>query len=455
MTYAAHIRALLILGLPLIGGHLGQMAIGVTDTVMLGRYGVDALAAITLGGSYFFLLFLMGSGFAWAVMPLVAAFAAEGDETGLRRATRMGLWLSGVYAVLALPLLIFSEPVLRSLGQGMDVARDAASYLKIAGWGIIPALGVMVIKSYLAALERTQPVLWIIIASAFVNGVFNWMFIFGNWGAPEMGLAGAAWASNVTQVFTLVGVVAYARIVLPEHDLFARMWKVDGPMLARVFRLGWPIGLTTLSEAGLFTATALMMGWLGTVPLAAHGVAVQLAAMTFMVHMGLSNAATVRAGNALGRGDRTHLARGTIAAHGLSLGMSVLTIAGFLLFPEPLISLYLDDQEPARLEILRIGASLLAMAALFQLVDGAQVIALGVLRGVQDTKVPMFLAAISYWVIGMPCSYVLGFVLGWEGIGVWSGLVVGLGCAAISLVIRFWGTSIKTVGQAELNGSTG
>ncbi len=438
MSYPGHVKALLVLGLPLIGGHLGQAAIGITDTVMLGWYGVEALASITLGGTYFYVFFLMGSGFAWAVMPMVAAYEAEGDQVGLRRATRMGLWLSMAFALLAMPFMVFSEPILRQLGQGEVVAQGAADYLRIAGWGIIPALGVMVIKSYLAALQRTQPVLWIILASAVVNAVFNWVFIFGNWGAPELGLRGAAVASLVTQIFTLGGVILYALIVLPQHDLFRRLWKIDGQMMAKVFSLGWPIGLTTLSEVGLFTATAIMMGWLGTVPLAAHGIVLQLATITFMVHMGLSNATTVRAGNALGRKDIEHLARGARTAFVMSLLFSCLTIILFLSVPNPLIAVFMSSDEPARAEILLLGASLLAMAALFQLVDGAQVIALGLLRGVQDTTIPMIMAGFSYWVIGMSSSYLFGFVLGWGAVGIWAGLVTGLASAAILLAWRFW-----------------
>ncbi len=443
MSFAGHAKALLVLGLPLIGGHIGQIAIGVTDTVMLGWYGVEELAAITLAGTYFHWFFLFGSGFAWAVMPLVASFIAQDDQVGLRRATRMGLWLSVVFSLLVLPLLIFSEPIMRLLGQGDEAARGAAEYLRIAGWGIIPAVGVMVLKSFLAGLERTQPVLWIIVIAALANAVFNYAFIFGNWGAPEMGLAGAAWASNFTNMLMLIGTVIYVNWAVPEYDLFRRIWKIDGEMMRRVFGLGLPIGLTTLSEVSLFTASALMMGWLGTLPLGAHGIVVQLAAVTFMVHMGLSNAATVRAGNALGRRDNDHLARGAIVAFALSLGFSVLTVAAFLLFPEPLISLAIGADDPARPDILRIGAGLLAVAALFQLVDGAQVIALGVLRGVQDTRVPMLMAAFSYWVIGIPCSYVFGFVFGWDGIGIWLGLVLGLSFAALLLMLRFWGPVMR------------
>lgn len=449
MTYPEHGRAILTLGLPLIGGHLAQTAIGVTDTVMLGWYGVEALAAVTLGTTVFFVLFIFGSGFAWAVMPMVASLHAEGDEVGLRRTTRMGLWLSAGFAVLALPALIWSEPILLALGQTEVLAARAGAYLRVAGFGIVPALLVMVLKSYLAALERTQVVLWITVLSALVNALANYAFIFGNWGAPELGITGAALASVATHVVALVGIVIYARRVLPEHALFQRLWRPDWQMLTRVFRLGWPIGLTSLSEVGLFAASALMMGWLGTVPLAAHGIAIQLASVTFMVHVGLSNAATIRAGNAYGRHDPPHMKKGALVVTGMSLAMAAATIALFLLLPEPLLSLFMEKGEPQRVQILAIGTGLLAMAALFQLVDGAQVIALGLLRGVQDTRVPMIFAAVSYWGVGLPCSYLFGFVFGLEGIGVWLGLVVGLGLAGMLLSVRFWGVALRRLTAAE------
>jgi len=446
MTYPGHVKAALSLGLPLVGGHLAQFAIGMTDTVMLGWYSVEALAAVTLAGSYFFVFFMLGSGFALAVMPMVAAFAAKDDETGLRRATRMGMWLSLLYALAAIPAMIWSEPILRALGQNADVSALAARYLQIAGWGLIPALLVMVLKSYLAALERAQVVLWITILATIVNALANYALIFGNWGAPELGMAGAAIASIMTQGVSLLGVVLYAVWVLPRHSLFSRMWRPDWEMFARVFRLGFPIGLTALSEVTLFSASAMMMGWLGTIPLAAHGIAVQLASATFMVHLGLSNAATVRAGNAFGRHDRAHLARGAITVTGLSLLVSLVTIALFLTVPELLISMFLGTDAEAGPEIMVIGAGLLAVAALFQLVDGAQVIALGVLRGVQDTGIPMIIAALSYWVVGIPMSYVLGFTLGLEGIGIWLGLVGGLAFAGILLNLRFWRVALPGVG---------
>jgi len=449
MTYPGHARAITVMGLPLVGGHLGQIAIGVSDTVMAGWYSVEALAAVTLASTYFFVLLIFGSGFAWGVMPLVAAFDAEGDEVGLRRATRMGMWLSMGFAVLALPLMIWSRPIMALMGQDQALADMVDGYLFIAAWGIFPALMVMVLKSYLAALERTQVVLWITLLAGVANVLANYAFIFGNWGAPELGVRGAAIASVTSHSVSLVAVVIYVLWKIPQHQMFVRLWRPDWEMLARVFRLGLPIGFTGLSEVGLFAASAVMMGWLGTVALAAHGIALQLASITFMVHLGISNVATIRAGNAYGRRDPAHLARGAITATVMSALVAVVTIFVFVMWPEPLINLFMQRDEPARDQILVIGVGLLAMASLFQLVDGAQAVALGILRGVQDTTVPMLLAGFSYWIVGMPASYLLGFVFDLEGVGVWLGLVFGLGVAAILLNARFWGSVLKRLGPTD------
>ncbi|OED49806.1 MATE family efflux transporter [Rhodobacteraceae bacterium (ex Bugula neritina AB1)] len=448
MSVGGHVRAIAILGLPLIGGHVAQFAIGLTDTVMLGWYGVDELAAVTLGSSYFFSIFLLGSGFAFAVMPMVAAAAGAGEEQQIRRSTRMGLWLSLLYGALAMPLLWWSEPILLVLGQEAKVAHDAAEYLRIAGWSLFPALLYMVAKSYLAALERTQIVLWLSVFAAVINALVNYALIFGNWGAPELGIAGAAIASLVTNGLSFVLVLAYALKVLPEHELLRNFHRPDWEMMGKVFHMGTPIGLTTLAEASLFAASAMMMGWLGTAPLAAHGIAISLAGLTFMVHLGLSNAATIRAGNAFGRGDRAHLARGGKVVTVMSLLVSAVAIVLFLTFPDALMSLFLDAEDPQRDQILLIGGVLMAAAALFQLMDGMQAVALGLLRGVQDTGMPMVIAALSYWAVGIPASYVFGFMLGWDGLGVWMGLVAGLTCAGLFLMLRFWRRSIKAVGAA-------
>ncbi len=440
LTYGAHARATLILGLPLIGSHLAQMALHVTDTVMLGWYSVEALAAGVLGASSFFVIFILGSGFAQAVMPMVATALGRGDETQVRRDTRMGLWLSIGFGLLCYPLFWWSGPILLGLGQQPEVAALCEAYLRIAGLGMIPALLVMALKSYLAALKRTQVVLWATIGAVVLNALLNWALIFGNWGAPELGVRGAAIASVGSQLLTVAVLAGYAGW-LPElrhFRLFQRFWRPDWAALARVFRLGWPIGLTGLAESALFQASALMMGWIGTVELAAHGIALEACALAFMVHLGLSNSATIRVGWADGARDPRGLRDGAKVAILLSAGFGVLVIALFLTFPAPIISIFLDTARPDSAAIIAIGVTLLALGAMFQMADAMQVIALGLLRGIKDTKVPMWLAAISYWVIGIPSGYLLAFPLGYGAVGLWLGLVIGLTVAAVLLMTRFW-----------------
>ncbi|MGC9420769.1 MAG: MATE family efflux transporter, partial [Rhodovulum sp.] len=386
-AYADHARATLALGLPLVGSHLAQFAIGLTDAVMLGRYGVAELAAEVLGGTLFFVLFLLGAGFAWAVMPLVAAAAGAGDEVQLRRVTRMGLWVSVAFGLATLPLFLLAEPLFRALGQAPATAALAQEYLAIHGLGMVPALVVMVLKSHLAALERTRAVLWVTLGAVGLNALGNYLLIFGAWGFPELGIRGAAWSSLAVQLASMGALMAYAVRAFPGHELFARFWRVDAEALAQVVRLGWPIGITNLAEVGLFAAASVMMGWLGTVPLAAHGIALQIASAVFMVYLGLSNAATIRAGRALGQGDGVGLRRGAVTVLVLTAGLAVAVAAVFVAAPGPLIGLFLGAQDPARGAVIATGAALLAAAALFQLVDAVQVVALGLLRGVQDTRV--------------------------------------------------------------------
>ena len=445
LSRAAHARSLLVLGLPLIGSNVAQMLLHVTDTVMLGWYGVAELASVVLGASLFFVVFILGSGFAQAVMPLVAQALGRGDEVQVRRDTRMGMWLSILFGALCYPVFWFSGPVLLALGQNPDVAALAQDYLRIAGLGMIPALLVMALKSYLAGLERTQVVLWITGAAVVANAGVNWVLIFGRLGAPELGVRGAAIASVGTQVLTVAALGAYAAWLpaLRRYALFGRVWRPDWPAMGRVFRLGLPIGITGLAEGGLFQASALMMGWIGTVELAAHGIALEVTALAFMVHLGLSNAATVRVGNAFGRGDARGLRDGAVAALALSMGFGVLMVVVFLTLPAPIIALFLDRANPNTGAIVAFGTVLLALSALFQMVDATQAMALGFLRGLQDTRVPMWLAAISYWVVGIPASYILAFPLGLGGPGLWLGLTIGLSCAAVLLMVRFWRAAPK------------
>lgn len=446
LTYRQHAGAIIGLGLPLIGSHVAQFAITLTDALMLGWYSVEALAAEVLGGTLFFVLFIMGSGFAWAVMPMVASARAAGNETQIRRVTRMGAWASVLFGIATLPLMLLARPIFEALGQDPDITVLAGQYLSIMGWGILPALLVMVLKSYLAALERTQIVLWITLAAVGLNVVINYALIFGNWGFPELGVRGAAVASLAVNAASLLAMAIYAARAQPDHALFQRIWRPDREALAQVFRLGWPIGITNLAEVGLFAASSIMMGWLGALPLAAHGIALQVTSVVFMVHLGLSNVATVRAGQAHGRADGLGLRDGATVVLVMSGVVAAATMVLFLALPEWMMGLFMSPDEPNRATVIEIGVGLLAAAALFQLVDAGQVMALGLLRGVQDTRVPMVMATVSYWLIGVPASYVMGFTLGLGGAGIWLGLAVGLACAAVLMLARFWGWSVRGLG---------
>ncbi|TNC71622.1 MATE family efflux transporter [Rubellimicrobium roseum] len=436
--WGGHARGLIGLAVPLIGSNLAGFAIHLTDIVLMGWYGVTELAAITLASSLWYIVFLMGSGFGIAVMPLAATAREAGDLREVRRVTRMGLWLSMGYAALFLPVLLWSGLIFSHLGQEPAIADLAGRYLAIAGWGIFPTMMIAVLRSFLSALERAGVLMWSTVAAALLNAVLGYGLIFGAWGLPEMGIEGAAWAALGTQTLTAAILWAYALGWLPDYRLLQRWWVPDWAAMGRVYRLGWPIGGQLLAEVGLFAGSSVLMGWLGEIALAAHGVALQMASATFMLHLGLSQAVTVRAGQALGRADREGLRQGALVAIALSAGFAALASLVFLLVPGPLLSLFLDAADPAAPQVLALGVGLLAFAALFQVFDGMQVLAMGLLRGLQDTTVPMVLAALSYWALGLPVAYLLGFVLGWGASGVWLGLVTSLVAASALLMARFW-----------------
>lgn len=438
--YRPHVLATLSLGLPLIGSHLARMAIGVGDTVMIGWYGVEPLAALVIATSFFHILFFLGMGFGTGVMGIIAADVAAGRDTEVRRGTRMALWLGAGFALAVMPAMWFAEPILLGLGQSPVVAALAQDYLRIAGWGLGIVLGQLTLASYLAALERTQIVMWVTLAGLPLNLFLNWVLIFGNLGAPELGVRGAAIASVTVQVVQLAALAGYAAW-LPlarQYRLFQRFWRPDWQAMGQVARIGWPIGLTMVAEGGLFVASNIMMGWIGTAQLAAHGIALQITSITFMAHLGLSNAATVRVGQAKGRGDRAWMRDAALTVCWMSLVFSVLFIILYLVAAEDLVRLYLDPADPQAPQIVALGAMLLMYAALFQLTDAFQVVALGFLRGVQDTQVPMWIAGFSYWGIGMPVAWALAFPLGLGPAGLWLGLCAGLTVAAVLLMRRFW-----------------
>lgn len=438
--FRPHLFATLSLGLPLIGGHLARMAIGVGDTVMLGWYGVEALAALVLATSLLFILFMLGSGYAIGVMGRLAAALARGDETDMRRATRMTLWLGGLHTILVLPVMWFSEPIMLALGQEPQLAALAQDYLRIACFGVFAMLWGMTLNNFLASMERTQFALVVTLLGLPLNVGLNWILIFGNWGAPELGVRGAAIASISVQFIQLIIMAVYVTwLPATRHfQLFARFWRPDWPAFRDILTMGFPVGMTLVAEVGMFVGVNFMMGWIGTLELAAHGIALQVASIAFMVHLGLSNAATVRVGQAQGRTDRPALRDSAITVLAISLCFSAISAAVFVLLPADIVRLYLDFSNPQAGAILGIAVGLMVWAAAFQFADGLQCVVMGLLRGVQDTRLPMLIGLLSYWPIGLGAGYLLAFPAGMGAAGLWAGLLVGLCTAAVLLLWRFW-----------------
>lgn len=440
MPWRGHIRASVALGLPLIGSHLAQTLTQITDVVMLGWYAVDALAGVILAAQVFFVVFLVGSGFAFAVMPMAAAALGAGDAAQARRAVRMGVCACLTYgAVMAVPLW-FTEAILLTLGQQPALAAIAGDYMQIAMWGLFPALVIMVLKSWFGALEQAGIVLWATLMAAFFNALFNFGLIFGNFGLPELGAQGAAVASVLTVSLNLIFLISWIawRSEFRKARLFKNMLTPDIPVLREVIRIGWPISLTLLAESGLFTTATFMVGWLGsTSTLAAHGIVLQIAAISFMIPLGISNVATIRAGRAAGRCDPVGLMRGAQVVIWWALSASILAMVVFIAIPSLLIAPFLDPNDSQRAEIIEIGTALLLVAAAFQIVDALQIVGLGLLRGIKDTAVPMIFAVLCYWVVALPFAYFFAFWLDFGAQGVWAGLVVGLTFAAAAMLARF------------------
>lgn len=438
-TAATHMRATIVLGLPLVGAQLAQMLINVTDTIMLGWLGTKELAAGTLAFQAFFILLIFGLGFGAAMMPLMASALGRGDERGVRRSARMGLWgLVGLALLFQIPL-IFTRDILIALGQKAELADLAQSYMRWAQWSMIPAFIVIGLRAILTSFERAQAVLLTTIAAAILNAILNYAFIFGNLGAPRLGMAGAGVATVLANALAVIIVLTYMLRLrdIRSYKFFARLWRPDWDALRAVCAMGITIGLTIFAEAGLFTAASVMIGWIGTIPLAAHGIALQIASISFMFPLGLAQAGTVRISRAQGRGSKADITRAAGAVFVLALIICIAAAIVFFAIPERLISVFIDRDNPDIAQIILVAVPLIWMAAAFQLVDGIQAIAGGCLRGLQDTRVPMYIATASYWGVGMSVAYVLAFKFDLGAVGVWGGLASGLAVAAVFLTARF------------------
>ncbi len=437
------IRSILILGLPLIGSQVAQFLLHMTDTIMVGRYGLEELAALTLASSYWFVLFILMAGAAFAVMPIVATAKGQGDQTTIRRATRMAFWISIMVSVIFYPFFLYGDKILVLLGQEPELAKIARPYLLLTGVEILPALIIAVMRSYFSALEKTRFVFFMTFGAVILNIPLNWLLIYGNLGFPELGVFGAGLSSMIVSFLAIIALFTYAQIATPENQLLKNPLQPDWIMFSKLLKMGVPIGITSLAEIGFFTASTVMVGWIDTVSLAAHGIVIQISSLTFMVQIGLSQAGTIRAGNAYGSGDRLELRKGAWGVTVLSAGFAVIATILFVIGPQAFLGLFLSPLEPAREQVLLLGTTLLFFAGLMQLSDGGQQVTLGCLRGVHDTTIPMWLASVSYWLIGAPACYILAFPLGLGAVGVWIGFIIGLSMAWILMAWRFWAHKSK------------
>lgn len=433
------LKATFTLAWPLIIAQMAGTALTMTDVIMLGWLGPTYLAAGTLATT-FMMPFMVGCmGIVGAVAPLVAQARGARDIKAVRRIVRQGCWAAFVLAVCLVPILWQIRPIFALLGQDPALALMAEEFVHIAVWMFFPALGLVAFRSLLSAFANTRIILLVTVSGVVFNAAANYALIFGNFGFPRLELRGAALATVLTNVLMFAALAAYVlrHRRYRRFHLLVRFWKPDWSRFAQIFRIGTPIGLTILSEVGLFTAAALLMGQLGTDEVAAHAIALQCASMAFMVPLGLGTAATVRVGLAYGRNDPQGIHRAGWTAFALGTGFMALSCIAFLTLAPFIVRLFLDPSHAENANALALAASFLMVAGVFQLVDGAQVVAAHSLRGLSDTKIPMLLAITGYWLVGLPIAYVLGFMLDWRGIGIWTGLAAGLAFVAVVLVTRF------------------
>lgn len=439
-SWWAHLRGTLTLGIPLIGAQLAQIGIHTTDIVILGQIGADYLAAVVLAGQFLFTVFVFGTGFSTAVVPMAAQAFGRGDKATVRHSVRMGMWVAIGYWLIMQPALLNAEAILIALGQQPDTSALAGRYVAIAQLGLLPGLLFIALRSMVSAINKAAIVMWATIVMLVANAILAYALVLGHFGLPALAMDGAAIVAVFVQ-FAGLAILVFYILRQPEtqsYHVFANFLAPHWSTLREVLRLGFPISITFLAEVSLFSATSLMMGALGTVELAAHGIALQIASITFMIPLGLGQGATVRIGIAHGKGDLVGVRRAAITVLCLAAAISLTGGIVFATMPGTLAVWFLNPGTPNAGAVLSFAAPLIVMAGLFQLFDGQQAIFAGLLRGLKDARVPMVLALVAYWPIGFSTAWLLGFVFGFGGVGVWMGIVFGLIAASIMLGLRFF-----------------
>jgi MATE family multidrug resistance protein len=426
------------LALPIALTQLGQIAMMTTDLALIGRLGDQAVAAAALAHTVFFVAFVIGMGLVTAVAPLAAQALGARQPRIVRRSLRVGLWAALMLCVPMMLLPLFGEQILLLLGQAPDNARLAQRYLLGLAPGMAPALCFMAIRNFMGAVNRPEPGLWITLAAIPANAVLGYALIHGHWGMPKLELLGAGTATTTVNFGMCAAALwfTYSQRPFKKFHVLGRFWKIDWPLMRQLVVIGAPIAVSFLLEYGLFSAAGLLMGLISTTALAAHQIALQIAAILFMVPFGIGMAATVRVGQALGRGERKAIRRAGVVAIVLGIVfMSIMTLAVIVVRLD-LAGFFFGDTRQGMAAV-ELAATLMLVGATFFIADGIQTVAAGALRGLSDTRVPLLLAAISYWLIGFTAAYGLAFWTSLGAVGVWIGLSIGTGIYAILLVLRF------------------
>jgi MATE family multidrug resistance protein len=419
------------LALPVVLAQIGLMTMGLVDTVMVGRVSPEDLAAVAIGHLYFFAVSVVGMGMLFALDPVISQAVGADDSVGVARGVQRGIVLAAGLSLVSTAFLVPVGPILTVMRQPAEVIPIATQYVHGLLPAVFPFYVFVVLRQSLQAMGRVRAIVIAVVGANILNAFLNWVFIFGNLGAPAMGAVGSAWVTSLSRWFTMLALLALAwPLLAPSLRPIRREALATGPLI-QLLRVGGPIGAQQFLEVGVFAAAGLLMGWMGTIALAGHQVALQMAALTFMVPLGVAQATSVLVGHAVGRGDAHGARRATGAGVLTGVGFMTATAVMFLAVPDLLSRAFSNDAP-----VIASAAVLLPIAGVFQVFDGLQVVAAGALRGVGDTRVPMLLNLVGFWFVGLPVSIWLGFRVGWGPQGVWWGLAIGIGVVAVLLTLR-------------------
>jgi len=422
------------LAYPVIIGQLGIIMMGVVDSIMVGQLGSIPLAAASLGNSLIFIILIIGIGSSIVVSPLVAILVGANRHSECGVYFRQSLIINVVLSFVMIGIILLSVNFVKYLDQPSEVVELAIIYMTIVGLSAIPLMIYQTYKQFIEGFSIMKPAMIIAILANIINAFANWILIFGKFGFPQLGLAGAAWATFSSRVFMAVVIMIY--VMKNEkfrlYDVSFHFRGSDFPVIKKILSLGLPSGFQYFFEVGAFSLAVIMIGWIGANELAAHQIAINLASISFMAVLGISQASSIRVGNAMGDKNIANIRKAGFT--GIILGASIMALAGltFVLLNNFLPTLYIDDKV-----VISIASRLIIIAALFQLSDGTQAVGIGVLRGLTDVKGPTIITFIAYWIISLPIAYLLAFnfKLGVEG--VWIGLLIGLTASALMLTLRF------------------